>query len=288
MNALLRLVRAAATAPLLRRLTSVGPLLRISFALRASLVRERRRFVRNELRRGPVTATYRLRESGVAIALRHHTGDVMVLDEIFSQREYEPPREIELGSVESAVDLGANIGLFGAWLLGRAPAARIVGYEPDPGNAAVHRRALEANGLGERWRLVEAFAGTDAGTTSFTAGLHATSHEGSGIEVPVVDVLPELAQANLVKIDVEGAEWPLLADPRFRELAAAWIVLEYHAEGCPASDPRAAAEEALRAAGFEVVHTQRKPAFGAGLVWGYRSAQSSPWPAEKSSELSIE
>jgi hypothetical protein len=152
----------------------------------------------------------------------------------------------------------------------------------------VHRRTLEANGLGERWRLVEAFAGTAEGTTSFTAGLHATSHVGTGIEVPVVDVLPDLVGADLVKIDVEGAEWPLLADPRFRELAAAWIVLEYHAEGCPTSDPRAAAEETLRAAGFEVVHTQRKPAFGAGLVWGYRRAQSRPWPAEKSSELSIE
>ena len=32
----------------------------------------------------------------------------------------------------------------------------------------------------------------------------------------------------------------------------------------------------LRAAGFEIAHTQRKPAFGAGVVWGYRSAQSSP------------
>jgi FkbM family methyltransferase len=276
MNAMLWLVRAAATAPLFRKLTTFEPLLRISFALRASLVRERRRFVRNELRRRSATATYRLRESGVAIALRHHSGDVMVLDEIFSQREYEPPPEVDLGVVETAVDLGANIGLFGAWLLGRAPAARITAYEPDPGNAAVHRLALEANGLGERWRLVEAFAGTAAGTTTFTAGLHATSHEGAGIEVPVVDVLPELTRAELVKVDVEGAEWPILADPRFRELAASWLVLEYHADGCPSADPHGAAEEALRAAGFEVVHTQRKPAFGAGLVWGYRSAQSNP------------
>jgi FkbM family methyltransferase len=277
MNALLRLVRAAATAPLLRRLTTFEPLLRISFALRAPLVRERRRFIRNELRRRPVTAAYRLRESGVSIALRHHTGDVMVLDEIFSQREYEPPPEVELGSVESAVDLGANIGLFGAWLLGRAPAARIVGYEPDPGNAAVHRRALEANGLGERWRLVEAFAGSAHGTTSFSAGLHATSHEGSGIEVPVVDVLPELARADLVKIDIEGAEWALLADPRFANISADVVVLEYHGDGCPDPDPKASATSKLVAAGFEVVSGPAKEAYGAGILWGVRrSAQIRP------------
>lgn len=276
MSALLRLVRVLATAPLFRRLTSVGPLLRLSFSLRASLVRERARFVRNELRPRATTATYRLRESGAAIAIRHHSGDVMVLDEIFSQREYDPPPGIELGEVETAVDLGANIGLFGAWLLGVSPGVSILGYEPDPGNAAIHRLTLEANGLGARWRLVEAFAGTAEGTTAFMPGLHATSHAGAGIEVPVVDVLPELADVDLVKIDIEGAEWPILADPRFRELRARTIVLEYHAEGCPEADPRLAAEQALRAAGYGVAHTGRKPAFGAGVVWAYRRAQRSP------------
>jgi FkbM family methyltransferase len=276
MSAMLRLVRGLATAPLFRRLTTVGPLLRISYSLRAGVVRERARFVGNELRRRPVTAVYRLRESGVAVAVRHHTDDVMVLDEIFSQREYDPPDGVELRGIGTAVDLGANIGLFGAWLLGHAPEARIVAYEPDPGNAAIHRLAVEANRLGDRWRLVEAFAGKEAGTTAFTAGLHAVSHAGAGIDVKVVDVLPELVASDLVKIDIEGAEWPLLADPRFRELRASTVVLEYHIEGCPGPDPRAAAEEALRAAGFEVTHTQEKPTFGAGVVWGYRSAQSRP------------
>lgn len=270
MSPLLRLVRGLATAPLFRRLTSVGPLLRLSFSLRAALVRERARFVRNELRPGRVVATYRLRESGVAIALRHHTGDVMVLDEIFSQREYQLPEGIVLAEGLNAIDLGANIGLFGAWLLGVCPSARIVGYEPDPGNAAVHRLTIEANGLGDRWRLVEAFAGTHDGTTQFTAGLHAVSHEGEGIEVPVVDVLPELLEADLVKIDVEGAEWPILTDPRFRDLSASVVVLEYHGDGCPDPDPAQSAEQALSAAGFEVLHTARKPAFGAGILWGRR------------------
>jgi FkbM family methyltransferase len=269
---LLRAVRRLATAPLFRRLTSVGPLLRLSFALRASLVRERRRFLRNELGRKPATAVYRLRESGVAVAIRHHTGDVMVLDEIFSQGEYRPPPGVVLPNVASAVDLGANIGLFGAWLLGRFPKAHVAAYEPDPGNAAVHRLAIEANGLTDQWRLVDAFAGTRAGTTSFAAGLHAVSHEGEGIEVPVVDVLPVLADADLIKIDVEGAEWPILADPRLREVQAQVVILEYHAEGCPDPDPAAAAERALVDASFVVHHAARKPAFGAGILWGLRTA----------------
>jgi FkbM family methyltransferase len=269
-NVLLGAVRRLATAPLFRRLTRVTPLIRISYALRASLVLERGWFVRNELRRQPTTAVYGLRDSGIAVAIRHHTGDVMVLDEIFGQHEYEPPPGVALQDVRQAVDLGANIGLFGAWLLGRFPAASIVAYEADPGNAAVHHLAIEANGLADRWRLVESFAGVAPGSTHFVAGLHAVSHEGVGIDVPVEDVLPELASADLVKIDIEGAEWPILADVRFRDLEARIVVLEYHAEGSPDPDPAAAAEQLLADAGYRVFHSRRKPAFGAGLLWGVR------------------
>jgi FkbM family methyltransferase len=276
-----RVVRRLATAPGFRHLTRVQPLLRLSFALRASLVQERLRFAANELRRRPVTGVYRLRGSGVAIALRHHTGDVMVLDEIFSQQEYEPPREVEvalsaLPAAPRIVDLGANIGLFGAWALGRFPEATIVAVEADPANAEIHRRTIEANGLDARWRLVEAFAATAPGLIHFAAGKHAISHAAAGekdsIEVPAVDVLPELGTADLVKIDIEGAEWDLLADPRFRDIRPRAVVLEYHAEGCPGADARAAAEQGLGAAGLEVVHVRRKPQFGAGLLWAFAPA----------------
>jgi FkbM family methyltransferase len=271
---IVRLVRRLATAPGFRHLTRFQPLLRLSFALRASLVRERLRFVANELRREPVTGVYRLRRSGVAIAIRHHSGDVLVLDEIFSQGEYEPPPEVgpALAALSSptVVDLGANIGLFGAWTLGRYADAAIVAVEADPENAAVHRRTIEANGLGERWQLIEGFAAAQSGVVRFAAGDYATSRadgsEGS-IDVRSVDVFPELATADVVKIDIEGAEWEILADPRFAALAPRVLVLEYHEDGCPGPDPSHAAEEALRAAGLEVVHGGRKPQFGAGILW---------------------
>lgn len=226
-----------------------------------------------------MTTTYRLRESGVAVAIRHHGGDVMALDELFSQQEYElpPPVERTLRAPTEplrVVDLGANIGLFGAWLLGRFPTAQIVAFEADPSNATVHRLTIEANGLGERWRLVEAFAGTRAGTTRFVPDLFGISREAEGqegIELPVVDVLPDLRDADFVKIDIEGAEWPIIADPRFRDLRARAVVLEYHAWGCPGDDPRTLAEQALRAGGYELVHAGQKPAFGAGVLWGWRA-----------------
>jgi FkbM family methyltransferase len=281
----LRAIRRLASAPLLNRLTKVTPLLRLSYAVRASLVRERSRFVRNELRRTSLTATYRLRESGVSVTLRHHTGDVMVLDEIFSQREYEfpePALDILAGMHSPLVvaDLGANIGLFGAWLLGRFPDARIVALEADPGNAAVHRRTITANAVTANWQLIEAFAAPAPGRVSFAAGSHATSHESKGegaIEVEAVDVFEHIDGVDLLKIDVEGSEWPLLADSRFAETGARVVVLEYHADGCPHADPVAAAEAALVEAGYETLPGTSKPAYGAGVLWGLRrSAHSSP------------
>ncbi|MGH3080775.1 MAG: FkbM family methyltransferase [Gaiellaceae bacterium] len=274
----MRFVRWLATAPGFRLLTRVGPLLRLSFALRGSLVEERLRFAANELRLRAVTGVYRLQESDVAIAVRHHSDDVLVLDEIFSQREYEPPWPLELPAAPRIVDLGANIGLFGAWALGRFPEATIVAVEADPGNAAVHRRAIEANGLADRWRLVEAFASTAPGVVRFAAGEHALSHrvDEGGLEITAVDVFPDLLDADFVKIDIEGAEWPVLADTRFEDLRADVVVLEYHAQGAPGPDPARAAEDALSAAGYEFVHTARKPSYGAGIVWGRRQPQSRP------------
>jgi FkbM family methyltransferase len=223
-----------------------------------------------------------LRSSGVAIALRHHTGDVLVLDEIFSQLEYEPPPEVRSSltglHAPTVVDLGANIGLFGAWVLERYPDARIISVEADPANAAVHRRTIEANGVDDRWTLVEGFASTQAGVVRFVGGEHATSRAGSGegsIDVPTVDVFPELAGADVVKIDIEGAEWELLADPRFAALQPSVLVLEYHEDGCPGTDPARAAEAALREAGLEVVPGGRKPQFGAGILWALPGADAS-------------
>jgi FkbM family methyltransferase len=246
--------------------------------MRAALVRERFRFAANEVRWGVRTGVYRLRESDVAIVLRHHTGDVMVLDEIFSQQEYEPPPEAEvalsmLPTAPRVVDLGANIGLFGAWALARFPEATILAVEADPANAEIHRRTIEANGLEARWRLVQAFASTAPGDIRFVAGMNATSHAAEGeedsIEVPAVDVLPELVGADLVKIDIEGGEWELIADRRFRDTRPQAMVLEYHREGCPGPDAHAVAEQALRAAGFEVVQAGHKPRYGAGLLWAF-------------------
>src|SRR5881394_1959332 len=150
---LLRFVRRAATLPGFRLLTRSHALLRVTYALRASLVAEPRRFAANELRPKASVGTYRLRHSGIRVALRHHTADLMVLNEVFSQREYAAPEPVaaSLNALRPlrVADLGANIGAFGAWVFGSYPDAEILAFEPDPGNAEIHEQTIAANGLSD-------------------------------------------------------------------------------------------------------------------------------------------
>ena len=48
----------------------------------------------------------------------------------------------------------------------------------------------------------------------------------------MADVLGQIAEADLVKMDIEGGEWGILADPRIARQRA--LVLEYHPRGLPA------------------------------------------------------
>ena len=221
---------------------------------------------------------YRLRLNGLRVAIRHRTGDVVTLGEVFHEHDYRPPPEMEhvLSSVERIVDLGANVGLFGAFAIARWPHAEIVAFEPDPANAAVHERTIAANRMQDRWRLVRAAAAAHDGTAAFVFGQVALSHlaegdaEGQTIDVPVHDVMAELSRADLLKMDIEGGEWAILGDPRFCEAPPRALVLEYHPWLCPGPDARAAAESALRAAGLSMQSIWHRDD-GHGMLWAWRS-----------------
>jgi FkbM family methyltransferase len=264
-----RVARELAGRPRLLPLTAL--------VLRARTVRPSLAFLaRARARRGGAYA-YRLRENGLRVVIRHGTGDEVTLGEVFHEHDYRPPPEIEpcLAGVERIVDLGANVGLFGAFAAGRWPRAEIHAFEPDPANAAIHERAIALNALQRRWTLVRAAAGATDGNVAFVAGevalsRLATEGEANTIEVPLHDVIDELADADLVKIDIEGGEWAILGDPRFRAAPPRALVLEYHPRFCPNGDPRGAAESALAAAGLTVRSVWQRPD-GHGMLWAWRS-----------------
>jgi FkbM family methyltransferase len=241
-----------------------------------SLVRESVGFAGADLLGLGGVRRYHLRASGRPVLLRHGTIDVWTFYEIFARRLYEPPPALAraLGRMPSPVvlDLGANIGMFGLDALARNPGARVIAYEPDARNAIIHRRLIELNDVGDRWRLVEACAGATEGSVAFLSGHETASRivpAGSpgSIEVPMEDVLPLVATADLVKMDIEGGEWPILEDPRFAAVGA--VVLEYHPVGAAGDEPARAAIELLRDYGLAVSTVFHDPA-GIGMLWATR------------------
>jgi FkbM family methyltransferase len=251
-------------------------------------------FALNELFQKRGVRRYRLRRSGRMLFVRHPVTDAWAVHEVINDRVYAPPPEVQraLGgrAAPRIVDLGAHIGTATLLMLERFPAARVVAVEPQPETAALLRRMIATNGLSDQCEVLEAAAGTAAGTAALE-GSSLLAHlvrdgtaeavdllpplrkyqpaAGAPAVVEVVDVLPLLAQADLVKMDIEGAEWPILSDPRFASLGIATLVLEYHPQGAPQDDTLAAVREMLGRAGFTVDKPVQQHG-GLGVIWGWR------------------
>lgn len=246
------------------------------------------RFVLSELFRSPRTATFRVRASDVNVVLRTRTSDAWVLGEIFRELAYEPPTQVcdvlrSTGTSLRVLDLGGNIGLFGAFVLMRFPGATVTSVEPDPDNAQILDRCITANAAVGRWELIQACAGIGPGYASLAA--HGNAHtrveyesaaQGT-IRVPVVDTFPLAEHADFLKMDIEGGEWPILADRRLSDMSVRALVLEWHDHSGPGEDPRGAALRALAAAGFETL-PDPPSAYPHGVVWAWRQPQETHAP----------
>jgi FkbM family methyltransferase len=264
--------------------------------LYASRLRESLRFLARELRGETTEATYRLRRSGLRIHVRHGTGDLAIFRKIFVSGTYRPPSPAaallqDVNRPLNVVDLGANIGLFGVFVLSEFADARIVAFEPDPSNLKALRQCVHANSSNGNWQVIEACASNGDGSLAFLGGRQNLSRKAHGTDeagaiiVPVRDAFPFLERADLIKIDIEGSEWDLLLDPRFGSLPAKAIVMEYHRACCPEDDFRTAAISRLTEAGYTVEPVSHDEANG--IVWAWRA--SARWverPAEKPARTS--
>ncbi len=267
--------------PLLRGLKRRPVVIRaFGIAHRARMVDRPLRFALREWRRAPEPARYQPRGSAVDVFLRHGTSDLDILDEVFGRRLYRMPPAARAalaaaGRPPRVLDLGAHIGLFGAWILGALEPEEIVAVEADPANAALLRRTIAAATGPGGWTLLPVIAAAADAELPFVSGGFAESHVPVGEDATRAplrearDVLPLMAAADLVKIDIEGGEWPLLTDPRFAALEVRALVIEYHPAGCPGPDPRAAVTGLLHAAGYRTQEIDDVP-LGAGMLWAWR------------------
>ncbi len=210
---------------------------------------------------------------GRPVYVRHGTRDVAIMVEIFGSRPiYEPPDQVAplLEQPLRILDLGGNVGLFGAFALNRFDVTELRSYEPDPANLKLLHGTADDT---PQWHVIEAAAGTKPGTLPFLTGRFSetrSAREGEdGVLVPVHDVLAEPG-CDLLKMDIEGGEWAILSDPRFDGFARV-IVMEWHALGSP--DPSAAhlvASRLLTERGYPHQFELPREHDGNGVTWAWR------------------
>jgi FkbM family methyltransferase len=264
--------RALRSSPALRALADTSTAQRVIQTQRAArALTPARRVVLRQTRRDAV-GCYRLRDCGAQVYVRHRTRDLDIVAEIFTAGSYEPPSEVAhlLEGPLRVADLGGNVGLFGVFALHRWEVTALRSYEPDPGNA----RLLSATaGPFETWAVVEAAVSNAPGELAFASGLYSESRAArpgeASIAVPVVDLFAE-PPADVLKIDIEGGEWPILADPRLRDHEARVIVIEWHAHLCPDTEPREHAGRLLAEAGFTGQYHEVGRFDSNGVMWAWR------------------
>lgn len=150
------------------------------------------------------------------------------------------PAPIYFGAVDLAVrpapvivDGGAHVGDTAAAALAAYPDTRaLIAFEPDPSNHA----QLTARFAEHPAVTVEATGlGREAGTLRFAGdrdSFSALDPQGS-MSVPITALDAELAAADLIKLDVEGAESDAIAGARrlITEQAPALAIAAYHKPG---------------------------------------------------------
>jgi FkbM family methyltransferase len=138
--------------------------------------------------------------------------------DIFVKRclEFQP-----INDAPRILDCGANVGLASLYFKRKYPRALITAYEADPDLAAIAKTNLEANGIADV-EVVHAAVWTSDGEVTFRC---------EGTDSGMVESLPgavdgratvvrsrrlrdllESEPIDLLKLDIEGAEDPVLAD----------------------------------------------------------------------------
>lgn len=175
------------------------------------------------------------------------------------------------------VDVGANLGSFSV-LAAKLGASRVHAYEPLPRIAQVAEANVAANGLAGRVTVHRAAVGAKAGTGWLAdvaaGGAHLAGDDEDGTEVAVVginELLAELPEVGLLKVDCEGGEFDIIGGIDPEQLAkVAHIAMEFHGPGMPHLTHLAGAPQwgamVAKLAEQGRVRTMGRPSVG-GLLW---------------------
>lgn len=177
----------------------------------------------------------RVNDRPLTIVVPDAPASLFVIYQVFLVEVYK--LALASNTPEVIYDLGANVGMASLYFLTQWPDAKIVAVEPVASHAKYVRGNLERNGA--NGTVVQAAIGSAPGVmkmkvyphwhsgSSFAGTLGSMPYELEQVEVRVPSAIIDPSEPFGLKMDIEGGEYALLAEPRILDRAA-WIQGELH------------------------------------------------------------
>lgn len=218
-------------------------------------------------------------KGGARFWVRVNTSDRLMIWEVWNARTYDDNR-IPIREGDTIVDIGAHIGSFSVRAARLAHRGRVYAFEPSSKNFELLTENRLLNDLGNLYIekcAISAMNGqmtlyTPAGNAIMGSLLQDTSSHTETVQVRTIDsIVAEhgIARIDLLKMDVEGAEYDILFNCSNETLMKIRrVVMEYHEfEGEKRN--RLDLARLLEAHGFHVVVEKgifpQPPWFGTGI-----------------------
>ena len=166
--------------------------------------------------------------SGIRFYHRPGFSDLKTFEEVIGRKTYLK-RGLKIGAGEKWMDCGGNVGAFA--LLACKLGAEVTVYEPDPFNVDMIKRNLKLNGF-EATVKQAALVHDDRKSVTLFIGNNSQVWRNSivrkwnnkGIKVPCLNFDDEAKGFDACKMDIEGAEMPILENTAatFKKLVYEW------------------------------------------------------------------
>lgn len=166
--------------------------------------------------------------NGISFEYREGTSDLKTFEEVIQRNCYEK-RGNKIQPGEHWFDCGGNVGAF--TLLALSKGASVTVFEPDPFNCKMIERNLKLNGWDADVRCA-ALVHNDTKKANLYVGNNGNvwrnslfkNWNGKGVKVDCVKFDDAVPDGVCVKMDIEGAEMPILENTQrhFAKLVFEW------------------------------------------------------------------
>lgn len=166
--------------------------------------------------------------NGIKFYYRDGTSDLKAFEEVIGKNVYQK-KGIKICKDEHWIDCGANVGAF--TLLACSLGAKVTSYEPDINNVRMMNMNCILNGYNPEI-VCSGLVHNDTKKTNLYVGNNGNvwrnsmfkNWNGSGIKVDCVNFDEVVEDGVCVKMDIEGAEMPILETTKrkFKKLVFEW------------------------------------------------------------------